>query len=314
LASPTKTFDNVPSQNIIRSPRQRSPNYPSISLRDALDRVAKLYAADGRASSPLESAVKHFGFNRPHGTAMAVVSALRKYGLIEVDKTRVTLTQRAISILVYPDGDKRKTIAIQEAALEPEIYDELYKRYLSSGTLPSEVTLKAELEAEMKFNPKAVVDFVKDFKETLIYAGLLQIDGVNLVSAGSEVEKKPLPKVGDYVQWESQSVLQFKEPKRVRLFSEDGQFAFVDGSNTGLPVSELIVQPKTEMYVKNPADSMAGLPNVREDVFSLPEGQVRLQWPTPLSKESIADLKDWLEIVERKIARSTATAEESRDA
>jgi len=52
---------------------------------------------------------------------------------------------------------------------------------------------------------------------------------------------------------------------------------------------------------------------VRQDVFSLTEGEVILRWPTPLSADSIADLKDWLKIVERKIARSTASNERQDD-
>ncbi|GAC1433145.1 MAG: hypothetical protein NVSMB58_16410 [Terriglobales bacterium] len=44
-------------------------------------------------------------------------------------------------------------------------------------------------------------------------------------------------------------------------------------------------------------------------MFSLAEGKVTIQWPTPLSPDSIQDVKDWLKIVERKIVRSTAPAE-----
>src|SRR6202521_5703900 len=47
---------------------------------------------------------------------------------------------------------------------------------------------------------------------------------------------------------------------------------------------------------------------MRQDVFSLAEGTVTIQWPTPLSADSIQDLKDWLKIVERKIARSVETS------
>jgi hypothetical protein len=48
---------------------------------------------------------------------------------------------------------------------------------------------------------------------------------------------------------------------------------------------------------------------VRQDVFSLAEGEVVLSWPAELSADSIADLKDWLKIVERKITRSEKTAQ-----
>jgi hypothetical protein len=42
----------------------------------------------------------------------------------------------------------------------------------------------------------------------------------------------------------------------------------------------------------------------RQDVFSLTEGPVTIQWPATLSPESYEDLGDWLDIVKRKIGRS----------
>jgi len=44
--------------------------------------------------------------------------------------------------------------------------------------------------------------------------------------------------------------------------------------------------------------------NTRRDIFSLTEGQVVLQWPGSLSKESFEDLGAWLDLVKRKIGRS----------
>ena len=44
-------------------------------------------------------------------------------------------------------------------------------------------------------------------------------------------------------------------------------------------------------------------PEMREDVFSLTEGDIILQWPTAISPESYADMKDWLDLVLRKIER-----------
>jgi hypothetical protein len=50
---------------------------------------------------------------------------------------------------------------------------------------------------------------------------------------------------------------------------------------------------------------------MKQDVFSLAEGEVALRWPTPLSADSIEDLKAWPRIMERKITRSAA--EEKND-
>jgi hypothetical protein len=53
-----------------------------------------------------------------------------------------------------------------------------------------------------------------------------------------------VPKVGDYVQWEPKGILQFVEPQRVVRISDDGAFAFVEDSNTGLPIRELVLREK----------------------------------------------------------------------
>lgn len=42
----------------------------------------------------------------------------------------------------------------------------------------------------------------------------------------------------------------------------------------------------------------------KEDVFSLDEGSVVLQWPERLSKISAQDLEDWLALIGRKIKRA----------
>jgi len=44
--------------------------------------------------------------------------------------------------------------------------------------------------------------------------------------------------------------------------------------------------------------------NMRQEVFSLPEGTVAVEWPGDLSQESFQDLSDWLDILKRKIGRA----------
>ena len=48
---------------------------------------------------------------------------------------------------------------------------------------------------------------------------------------------------------------------------------------------------------------------MRQDVFSVTEGDVVLSWPASLSADSIQEVKDWLKIAERKIVRSEKTVE-----
>jgi hypothetical protein len=57
-------------------------------------------------------------------------------------------------------------------------------------------------------------------------------------------------KIGDAVQWTSQGADQFAEPRKIKSISEDGEYAFVEGSDTGIPVKELSVTEVTPTEVK----------------------------------------------------------------
>lgn len=64
-----------------------------------------------------------------------------------------------------------------------------------------------------------------------------------MIKAMNAQEQLHLPFVatGDYVQWESQGVLMFDPARQVEWVSDDGQWAMVEGSKTGLPISQLIL-------------------------------------------------------------------------
>lgn len=53
--------------------------------------------------------------------------------------------------------------------------------------------------------------------------------------------------------------------------------------------------------------------SMRQDVFSIEEGAVTIEWPAQLSVDSLKDIEDWLTIVKRKIARSVAKTEPGND-
>lgn len=159
--------------------RHRSPSYPAVGLRDAVSRVKNLYQKDGKAGAPPKLAAVHIGFQTPHGQAMAVLSALKKFGLVDMVKGRLAPTQRAIEILNLPEDDSRRIQALKDAALAPPIYRELVDQHKASG-FPADDVLGSELAAYKNFNPNAVAGFVKDFKDTLDFAGLSGSDELNI--------------------------------------------------------------------------------------------------------------------------------------
>lgn len=44
-------------------------------------------------------------------------------------------------------------------------------------------------------------------------------------------------------------------------------------------------------------------PRFKQEVFALDEGEIAIRWPARISSESLEDVKDWFEILQRKIAR-----------
>jgi hypothetical protein len=151
--------------------RHRSPNYPAIGLPEAIERVSKFYATDRKAGAPLEAALKHMGFSGKHGKSMMVVSALKKYGLVEDVAGRVVPTQRAVEIIVLAKDDPRRQQAIREAALNPDMNRELYEQFNGDG-FPSEDSLEAEIITYKGFNPAAAGGYVRDFLATMEFASL----------------------------------------------------------------------------------------------------------------------------------------------
>ena len=108
--------------------------------------------------------------------------------------------------------------------------------YKAKG-LPSDETLKGELVTYKGFNPNSVGEFLKAFRETLEFAGL-----TNFSVLESEVvteQETPSVKVGDYVQWVSRGVEQFRRLYKSFGFTDDGKYAFLEGEKTAAPVGEL---------------------------------------------------------------------------
>jgi hypothetical protein len=145
--------------------RQRSPNYPAVGLREAVERVRKLIQVDGKAGAPPQIAAKHIGYSSAHGQAMSVIAALKKFGLVVDSGGRLAPTQAALEIVNLPDSDPRRQKALREAALSPALYQELVTQHEKTG-LPAPDVLEAELRTYRGFNPKAVEGLIKDFLDT----------------------------------------------------------------------------------------------------------------------------------------------------
>jgi len=299
--------------------RTRSPEHPSINLETALKRAKQFYDIENRNAASLIVASKHWGYEPKSSGGLQTAATLISFGLLKDEgigeKRKLQLNQIAIRILLdaRPDSPERAAL-IKQVALTPKIHKQLWEKW--GASLPSDAQFRHTLivDWEPPFNEKSVDGFIKEYKETIALAKLTESDQIAPVDG--EPDGSYVPKVGDFVQWEASGVLQLFQPTRIREISPDGKFALIDGSNTGIPVSELIKEqaPATGSPTMPAITDLRFHPAVpgrqmQEEIFSLKEGKVVLHWPSPLSADSVQDLKDWLAILERKFQRSVPPKE-----
>lgn len=237
----------------------RSPSYPAMSLERAIQAVRKI--EEKYRSSPVDrtDGAKLIGFSSLSGPANQALSALASYGLVErAGKGEMRVTARAKAIL-HPNHVSEKRQALLAAALEPQLYRDLRDRF-SDVAVPPEDGVVSYLNRQ-NFNASAIRPAAKAFLDTLSYleeAGANESHGERSPQGAASKASGGGPasggaSVGDYVQWESHGVLQFPKPLRVRLVSEDGEWVAVEGSETGIPMSEVrIEEPAIESSSRIP--------------------------------------------------------------
>jgi hypothetical protein len=233
--------DKLETSTPPKTPKVRSPNYPSINLEDAVGKLPKLFEDMKRHAVGVESAVSSMGLKYTSSTGKLALGAMRAFGLFKDDsKGLVKLSQRALDIAVdYKRDSPEWQAAVEAAALEPAVHKKLRERY--GADLPADDELRRYLIRELKFYDNAVGSFIEEYKNTIEFAGLAKT-GRNEKNGGNQ----PLPKtveVGDYVQWTVSGKGQFDAPRRVLgIVGDSGEWALLEGTETGVPMSELVVQ------------------------------------------------------------------------
>jgi hypothetical protein len=246
-----------------KAPKSRSPNYPAISLQEAIEKASIFFNKQPRHAAGVEVLAGFWGYKPKSSTFMVILAALRSFGLLEDVPNGahrlVKLTPRALDIVAdYKPGEPQHGDAIKKAALTPKIHNELWVRY--GPDLPSADELRRYLVRERGFTDKAVGEFIDEYKQTIAFAKLTKDD--KIVPAGEGVAEQ------------DQEEAKHDSPVKLRRRA-----------------------------------MQAG---TKEDVFTLDEGQVVLQWPEQLSKESFDDFESWLQLVIRKAKRSIVDQSEAK--
>jgi hypothetical protein len=245
-------------------PRQgRSPGFPFLSLDKALERADQFRIAEGgrpKHYAPLASAAKAWSLGSKTGPFLQTVAALGQYELVDFqgggENRTVRLTETALNILLdkQPISPERDNL-IQKIALAPRIHSELWQKWKDG--LPSNATLETYLIRDRGFTESGAKDLITQYKATISFAKLGQpaiMSSIDVPIDEKLSAQPPLIEVGDFVQVEINGAFQFEVPKRVKAVMEhEGQpWIFVDGSQTGIPMSQATLETKGVAHTATP--------------------------------------------------------------
>ena len=183
--------------------KQRSPNYPGISLVDAVDATARLYENVKRGEFSLDDAASAWGYGSASGPVRIRIGALRQYGLIEGKKgANPKLARLGLVLCIRQPGSREYQDAIREAALNPPLFKEMQETKADAA----DGALQGYLILEKNFTEDGASRFVDVYKATMTLSGLDEaglmprlyqdeLDAVGDVEASDLGTEKPVERV-----------------------------------------------------------------------------------------------------------------------
>lgn len=147
--------------------RQRSPNYPAVSLKDAVEKLRTLVAEIGQSTTTRDVVAKAMGYSGLSGASATTISAMNKYGLLEGRGDDVRVTDRAMAI-VRPLSDAERDAALRDAALEPPLFRELAEKFKGMNL---NVELFRNYLVRNGFNSNGAETAISAYKETIEFVG-----------------------------------------------------------------------------------------------------------------------------------------------
>src|SRR6476619_927765 len=99
--------------------RTRSPNYPAINLSEAIDCARKIYSQEYFHKASEETIAQDLGYTGLNGRSIGIISALKKYGLLEQVEDGFRLSDDAQTILEFEPTSEERRNAVYKTAFAP---------------------------------------------------------------------------------------------------------------------------------------------------------------------------------------------------
>jgi hypothetical protein len=160
--------------------KERSPSFPFIALKKAVERLKEMADAHKRNQARLVTVATTWGYAAKSSGLLQTAAALKAYGLIEeigsgADR-KIQISDLGWRILHDARPGARDT-AIRDAAAKPRLISEYLNSWVPER--PSDAHCLSELQLDRGFNDVAARLFLKVFDETVSYANLKNSDSLS---------------------------------------------------------------------------------------------------------------------------------------
>jgi hypothetical protein len=238
----------------LKKKRERSPSFPFIPLKTAIERLTAFDEFSKRHPVPAKHSGAAWGFKGFTSQAQQTLAALKSFGLIEYQgsgENLVAVLSEDGRLYLRSQQESVKHSVLKRVALKPKAIAKYFSMW--GVERPNDAICLDELVLKGGFYGIGGKTFLSVYDDTIAYAKLTDSDKIAPREGGEEQdaeEDDPPPpppppplkvKVGDYVQWTSDGVDQFKPARKVLEILPDGVHAVVFGSKTGIPMSDLTV-------------------------------------------------------------------------
>lgn len=123
--------------------RLRSPNFPGLSLEEAIDSAREIFEKSRHAEIPREVVAKDLGYSGLTGRSAIILGALNQYGLVaNTSKGHMKVSQLAADILHgYPESARLE--ALYKAGREPALFKAIFDKF--DNHIPSDNAVRSFL-------------------------------------------------------------------------------------------------------------------------------------------------------------------------
>jgi hypothetical protein len=206
-----------------RAKQGRSPAYPGLTIKQAIEKAQALYDAEGKYPAPMSSAFKAWGFSEKSSGGRDVRASLRYYGLINVegdgDTGKVKLTEDALKVIMDTREDQtEKKAIIRRLALMPAIHKKLVEKFPDG--LKSDDTVEHYLKFDESYSQGAASEVLAVFKETATYTGIFQPATIADISPEGTRNDTPIKDKDGHVDSTNRKTVKLMDGERV-VFTEE---------------------------------------------------------------------------------------------